>query len=73
MTWLFVSFFFREVQVLTSTKDDSYPPRFKQNWVPVTMSGQVADLVESTQLLWSMLRDSEQVTFNKSIYSIVIW
>lgn len=49
-----------EVQVLTCVEDETIPPRTKQYWVPVTMSGQVAALVESTQLLWLMMRDSEQ-------------
>lgn len=51
----------REVQVLTCVEEETIPPRTKQYWVPVTMSGQVAALVESTQLLWLMMRDAEQV------------
>lgn len=53
----------REVQVLTCVEEETVPPRTKQYWVPVTMSGQVASLVESTQLLWLMMRDAEQVRF----------
>ncbi|XP_057365857.1 uncharacterized protein LOC130686728 [Daphnia carinata] len=49
-----------EVQVLTCVEEEVIPPRTKQYWVPVTMSGQVAALVESTQLLWLMMRDAEQ-------------
>jgi hypothetical protein len=47
--------------VLTCVEEETIPPRTKQYWVPVTMSGQVAALVESTQLLWLMMRDAEQV------------
>ena len=54
-------FFCREIQVLTCIEEDVFPPRVKQFWVPVTMSGQVAALIESTQLLWQMKQDPEQV------------
>jgi len=49
-----------EIQVLTCIEEDVFPPRVKQFWVPVTMSGQVAALIESTQLLWQMKQDPEQ-------------
>lgn len=48
--------------MLTCVEEETIPPRIKQYWVPVTMSGQVAALVESTQLLWLMMRDAEKVT-----------
>lgn len=60
----------REVQVLTCVEEEAVPARIKQYWVPVTMSGQVAALVESTQLLWQMMRDAGKVslvTVNQSI------
>lgn len=56
----------REVQVLTCVEEETIPPRTKQYWVPVTMSGQVAALVESTQLLWLMMHDAEQVWIFKT-------
>ena len=56
-----VFFFLREIKVLTCIEEDVFPTRIKQFWVPVTMSGQVAALVESTQLLWQMKPDPQQV------------
>lgn len=56
--------FCREVQVLTCIEENVSPVRVKQLWVPVTMSGQVAALIESTHLLWQMKQDPEQVLFN---------
>lgn len=49
-----------EIKVLTCIEEDVFPTRIKQFWVPVTMSGQVAALVESTQLLWQMKPDPQQ-------------
>ena len=58
----FFIFFFRQVQVLTCILEESFPAgRIKEFWVPVAMSGQVAALVESTQLLWLMQHNAEQV------------
>ena len=50
----------REIQVLTCVEDE-VTSRTKQFWVPITMSGQVSALVESTQLLWQLTRNPEQV------------
>lgn len=49
--------------MLTCIEEDVFPTRVKQLWVPVTMSGQVAALIESTQLLWQMKQDPEQVLY----------
>lgn len=51
----------REIQVLTCTEEEG--SRIKQVWMPVTMSSKVAALVESTQLLWLMMRNAQQVRF----------
>ena len=50
--------------MLTCIEENVSPVRVKQLWVPVTMSGQVAALIESTHLLWQMKQDPEQVLFN---------